>query len=128
MNTYLEQLVLELDLTFQIFNLYRGKTIVAKCQYLKITNTTGIIGDLIVYKRFRRRGFGSELLQKVINETNTSLMLWVENDNKPAINLYRKHGFVTIGSDLHDGIECTILNRKRTCSKKTVKRLKVFAD
>jgi ribosomal protein S18 acetylase RimI-like enzyme len=56
------------------------------------------IHNLYVSSEHRRRGVASKLLQQVIkNARNTGVSeihITTRFDNKPAINLYRKHGLV----------------------------------
>ncbi len=63
----------------------------------------GLIEDLVVSGRFRRRKIGSALLHAVKGEANkrswTRLSLGADVRNAPALSFYRHHGF--IGSHLH---------------------------
>lgn len=60
----------------------------------------GNIGHIIsiaVHPRWRRKGIGSKLLMKIEEEFKRKnikiFVLEVEVDNKPAISLYKKHGY-----------------------------------
>jgi len=59
------------------------------------------IGNFAVVKEFRKRGIGKYLLRYIIDkgkELGASFFyLEVRKSNKPAINLYKKEGFKTIG-------------------------------
>jgi len=56
------------------------------------------IQNLYVTSKHRRKGFGDKLLEEIIrNAKNKGVMeihVVTEFENEPAINLYRKHGFV----------------------------------
>lgn len=59
------------------------------------------ITDIVVKKDFRMLGIGSKLLEKLIQEAKkenvTSLTLEVNANNIPAIGLYEKYGFKSLG-------------------------------
>ncbi len=51
--------------------------------------------DVLVKEEYRRRGFGRQLLAKVLIENEPKdMMLLADYDNKPAINLYESMGFI----------------------------------
>ena len=56
------------------------------------------IHNLYVSSEYRRRGVASKLLQEVIKNARnmgvSEIHITTRFDNKPAINLYRKHGLV----------------------------------
>ncbi|MFQ5758141.1 MAG: GNAT family N-acetyltransferase [Candidatus Bathyarchaeia archaeon] len=56
------------------------------------------IQNLYVTSKHRRKGFGSKLLEEIIKNAKNKGVLEIhvvaEFGNKPAINLYRKHGLV----------------------------------
>lgn len=56
------------------------------------------IQNLYVASRHRRKGIGSKLLENVLNNAKerevAEIHVVTEFDNKPAIDLYRKHGLV----------------------------------
>ncbi len=58
----------------------------------------GLISNLVVDERCRGRGLGEELLQEAIHycrdEGAAELHVWTGFDNKPAIGLYKRVGFV----------------------------------
>ena len=58
------------------------------------------IMNIVVRKKYRHKGIGQELLGKLIDlakETKLQyLILEVNSENLPAINLYEKFGFETI--------------------------------
>lgn len=81
------------------FAIHKGKTLVGQCQLIA-TGTGFILGDFIVYKRFRNKGYGDSLLCEVLKYVkDKSIMLWVEEKNLPALQLYLKHGFKDVGMD-----------------------------
>lgn len=51
--------------------------------------------DVLVKEEYRRKGYGRQLLAKVLIENEPKdMMLLVDYDNKPAINLYESMGFI----------------------------------
>ena len=56
------------------------------------------IQNLYITPKHRRKGIGSRLLEEIIRSAEKKGVLEIhvvtEFENKPAINLYRKHGFV----------------------------------
>ena len=56
------------------------------------------IQNLYITSKHRRKGIGSRLLEEIIRSAENKGVLEIhvvtEFENKPAINLYRKHGFV----------------------------------
>lgn len=56
----------------------------------------GFIGAVRVYDEYKGYGFGDQLISDAIQKYN-GIDLIVFKDNKVAIKLYKKHGFVAIG-------------------------------
>jgi len=56
------------------------------------------VGNLYVIPRLRRRGVGGELLRKIVKSAKRKgtreIHVTTRLNNKPAIDLYEKHGFV----------------------------------
>jgi ribosomal protein S18 acetylase RimI-like enzyme len=56
------------------------------------------IQNLYITSKHRRKGIGSRLLEEIIRNAEKKGVLEIhavtEFENKPALNLYRKHGFV----------------------------------
>ena len=56
------------------------------------------VENLYIIPRFRRRGMGGELLQKIVKSAKRKgareIHVSTRFGNKPAIDLYEKHGFV----------------------------------
>lgn len=51
--------------------------------------------DVLVKEEYRRKGYGRQLLAKALKENEPKdMMLLVDFDNAPAINLYKSMGFV----------------------------------
>ena len=51
--------------------------------------------DVLVKEEYRRKGYGRKLLAKALQENEPKdMMLLVDNDNMPAINLYESMGFI----------------------------------
>lgn len=75
--------------------------------YLKpVISSRGFKRQSVIYsiatdRDFRGKGFGKELLKESIKEMRlnkiSSVILYVNKSNVPAIRLYEKAGFVTIG-------------------------------
>lgn len=61
----------------------------------------GFISPLWVSKKYRNRGVGKKLLKDAIDKYN-AIDLVVKKDNKIALNLYKKYGFVIIGDGNND--------------------------
>ncbi len=61
-------------------------------------STIGLISNLVVDERFRGRGLGEGLLREAIHhcrqESAAELHVWTDPDNRPAIGLYKRLGFV----------------------------------
>lgn len=51
--------------------------------------------DILVKEEYRRKGYGRQLLVKTLQENEPKdMMLLVDFDNEPAINLYESLGFI----------------------------------
>jgi ribosomal protein S18 acetylase RimI-like enzyme len=63
----------------------------------KITMNGYYLNNMCVNPKKRKQGLGNKLLNKVVNETKKDnkdhIILYVEKNNKPAINLYKKNKF-----------------------------------
>ncbi len=67
----------------------------------------GILGGIYVDQKYRRKGIAQTLILAGVEEyakRNLKSLLYVAKDNKKAINLYRKIGFV----EVMDGMEMTV--------------------
>ena len=57
----------------------------------------GIIPSFIVSKNYRKMGIGDRLLEEAVKIAKQrkfrEFHVWTENENKIAIDLYKKHGF-----------------------------------
>ena len=62
------------------------------CAFFRLCED-GELDDLYVLPGFRCRGIGSEILQKVINDSKESLYLYVFSRNLRAIAFYERFGF-----------------------------------
>jgi len=67
------------------------------------THNRAGVGILIAEKEYRRKGYGKEALQLVINYTKTHLRLHqlyanIADDNMASIQLFEKNGFKKIGT------------------------------
>lgn len=70
-------------------------TISIKQGHIKITGEW--IHDLYVKKRYRKKGYGSLLLQQAILAGGNKLYVNIKNKN--AIRLYKKFGFIQFSKD-----------------------------
>ncbi|CRZ35450.1 ribosomal-protein-alanine N-acetyltransferase [Herbinix hemicellulosilytica] len=75
-------------------------TIAGYCGYYEVAGE-GYICNVAVRTNFRRQGIGYKMLKELIRHTQErgiySLTLEVRKSNLPAINLYKKLGFVEAG-------------------------------
>ncbi len=69
-----------------------------------------LIQHLCVLPWNQKKGIGEALLKHIINNHGPNLQLVVKNRNKAAINLYRRHGFVTVSKK---GPAAVCMKRKR---------------
>ena len=65
------------------------------CIIFSVFGKTMLLNHIIVKREFRSLKIGQELLQKAINLASEAnrFILWVRNDNEPAIKLYEKFGY-----------------------------------
>ena len=71
--------------------------------------------DIIINKKYRLKGYGSELLEYVIKEYNSKrFILEVSSMNEQAINLYKKYGFkiINIRKGYMHGIDALVMEKK----------------
>ena len=54
------------------------------------------VDDLYIFKEYRNRGIGTEILKKCISETNLPIFLYVFTKNTKAVSLYEKLGFKVV--------------------------------
>ena len=65
-----------------------------KCGYYHLCQD-GELDDVYVLPGFQNRGIGSEILRKCMDESESTLYLYVFSRNIRAISLYERFGFVT---------------------------------
>src|SRR5438132_3016960 len=76
------------------------RAIVAKCEYSAVTEDAVQLMGVWTHPRHRRRGFGRHLLREVcghLGRRGTSVTLFVNDFNRPAVALYESLGFKKIG-------------------------------
>ena len=76
------------------------RTIVAKSEFSAITPDCVQLMGVWTHPRFRRRGYGRELLREVcghLARKGKTVTLFVNDFNQPAIQLYESLGFARIG-------------------------------
>jgi len=73
------------------------------------------INQIEVKNIHRKSGKGTELMHKLIDNTNKSITLEVNKNNIPAINLYKKFDFkeVAIRRGYYNGIDGILMERKK---------------
>ena len=73
------------------------------------------INQIEVKNIHRKSGKGTELMHKLIDNTNKSITLEVNKNNIPAINLYKKFEFqeVAIRRGYYNGIDGILMERKK---------------
>lgn len=49
------------------------------------------ISRLVIFEPYQNKGYGTEIVRKLVNEGYKSL--WVRSDNPRAIHVYEKNGF-----------------------------------
>ena len=68
----------------------------------------------------RRQGIGLAVLEEVQQATRTGLKLFVLPGNQPAIELYRRSGFVIVGSDASTVIMASGVMHGSTTTQRSV--------
>lgn len=73
------------------------------------------INQIEVKNIHRKSGKATQLMHKLIDNTNKSITLEVNNNNIPAINLYKKFDFneVAIRRGYYNGIDGILMERKK---------------
>ena len=73
------------------------------------------INQIEVKNMYRKSGKGTELMHKLIDNTNKSITLEVNKNNIPALNLYKKFEFkeVAIRRGYYNGIDGILMERKK---------------
>ena len=73
------------------------------------------INQIEVKNIHRKSGKGTELMHKLIDNTNKSITLEVNKNNIPALNLYKKFNFneVAIRRGYYNGIDGILMERKK---------------
>ncbi len=73
------------------------------------------INQIEVKNNHRKSGKGTELMHKLIDNTNKSITLEVNKNNIPALNLYKKFEFkeVAIRRGYYNGIDGILMERKK---------------
>ena len=66
-----------------------------KVGYYRLSQVSGgtELDDLYILPEYRNRGIGSEILEKIVQETEKPLFLYVFTGNTSAIRLYQRFGF-----------------------------------
>lgn len=83
------------------FEMVSQSATVGSCLIELFNNRTVCIHDVLVFDKYRGMGYGFKMLDAVISylsKDHTYVLLHVSGDNKPAISLYKKLGFVVVDS------------------------------
>lgn len=54
-----------------------------------------LIDEIYIEKEFRNNGIGTDIIRKML-EKNRNIYLWVYKENKKAISLYKRLGFIIV--------------------------------
>ena len=54
-----------------------------------------LIDEIYIEKEFRNTGIGTDIIRKML-ENNRNIYLWVYKENKKAISLYNRLGFIIV--------------------------------
>ena len=54
-----------------------------------------LIDEIYIEKEFRNNGIGTDIIRKML-ENNRNIYLWVYKENKKAISLYNRLGFIIV--------------------------------
>jgi ribosomal protein S18 acetylase RimI-like enzyme len=97
-----------LDMTGELFQVCRdanGNVIAYGVIARSINQDSGWFHSLVVSTAHQRKGIGTELSEKLLNKADShslkELFLTVEPDNKTAISLYKKLGFIDVKFEPH---------------------------
>jgi hypothetical protein len=80
--------------------LVRDGTIASKCEYSAVTPDTVQLMGVWTHRGFRRQGLAREMLREVCGHLfrrGKTVTLFVNDFNRPAVDLYESLGFVPIG-------------------------------
>ena len=71
------------------------------------------INDFYIEDKYKRKGYGSLLLEKLI-EKEKPITLEVNENNLPAISLYKKYGFKEVAKrkGYYSGIDAILMEKK----------------
>lgn len=84
-----------------VYGYYIDNKLVAFIHINKMYENVDIV-NIVVDSKYRRKGIGKELIEYIVNnfEDINSIMLEVNENNIPAINLYRKLNFYEVNRRL----------------------------
>lgn len=73
------------------------------------------INQFEVYEKYRKNGIGEKIISQLINNTQYNISLEVNCENEPAINLYKKVGFieVAIRKGYYNGVDGILMEYQR---------------
>ena len=54
-----------------------------------------LIDEIYIEKEFRNNGIGTDIIRKML-ENNRNIYLWIYKENKKAISLYNRLGFIIV--------------------------------
>lgn len=86
-----------IEMTCELYKLiYVGNRIVGA--YLTIPHEDGyMIDEIFLFKEYRNKGIGTEIIKKIQKEF-PNLYIWVYKNNKDAIRLFKRLGFIPLSN------------------------------
>ena len=73
---------------------YEGKPLICGSFVLERGDDFYTLWAFKIDEQYRRKGFGNQMMKDILKEIKGPIYLYVEYDNEPAVNFYKKHGFV----------------------------------
>ena len=75
---------------YQEITLYDGETKIGECE---IEIKGKMLSRLVIYEPYQGKGYGTKIVQ-MLSEKYGCNCLWVNADNKKAIHVYEKCGYI----------------------------------
>ena len=91
-----------------------GKDLTGFIHIQDIVDEINII-NIFIDSNQRRKGYASKLIDHIIKEyKGKKIILEVKDGNEPAINLYKKYGFVEINrrKGYYNGVDAILMEKK----------------
>lgn len=90
--------------------LRKKKTVIGRCNFHFLFGGRCMLNSVIIYKKFRGKGYGNLLLKEAIKKV-PKMTLWVAKKNVFAQKFYAKHKFSKVGTDILGGEDQIIMTR-----------------